>query len=358
MTTLKMAMTTLKVTKMNKTNYKQYDTRWAKLGYPKSPYFIKDCGCGEVAVCNSIIEMEKYAKQTPKTIQPYCKQYAAPNGDGTYFSGIPRMMEHYGLTDVKEVGTMPRLWKELAKGNRVAIYLMGSRNGGSKGVHWTSGGHFVCSTGYKAKGGKHYLYVKDSYSTSSLRNGWISYEENMRGDVSRVWVGKLSGELYQKPLTNRQKLVKKGWEYAYHSNTSKAAYPEGAPKKAYKAALTKAFGKNRPWQPSAKRGASCDVFIATCIRMAGIDKNAPRGLGRSYFDKSDKWKRVNVTAKTIKNGDIISINWSNGNPHWCMAHEGKVLEASLKGFWPKTTNTLASRLSPKGKQSVVVYRAK
>lgn len=181
---------------MNSTNYKQYDTRWAKLGYPKSPYFIRDCGCGEVAICNCIIEMQKYANQTPKTIQPYCKQFAAPNGNGTYFSGIPKMMSNYGMTEVKEHATMGSLWNELAKGGRVAIYLMGNRKGGSKGVHWTSSAHFVCSVGYKVQNGKHMVYVKDSNSTSSLRNGWISYEDNMRGDVSRVWSAKLNGALY------------------------------------------------------------------------------------------------------------------------------------------------------------------
>lgn len=177
--------------RMNKTNYKQYDTRWAKLPYPKKPWYIKNCGCGEVAICNSIIEMDKYESYTPKTIQPYCKQYAASNGDGTYWSGIPAMMKHYGMTEVKEHATMAPLWKELAKGDRVAIYLMGSRKGGSKRVHWTSSGHFVCSVDYKYENGKHMLYVKDSNSTSSLRNGWISYEENMRNDVLKVWSGKI-----------------------------------------------------------------------------------------------------------------------------------------------------------------------
>lgn len=160
-----------------------------------------------------------------------------------------------------------------------------------------------------------------------------------------------------KPLSNRQKLAAKAWDYAYHSNNKKAKYPSGKPKKAYKDALDKYFGKDRKWSTPAKKGASCDVFIATCIRAAGLGK-APRGLVRSWLDKSDKFKRVNVTYKTIKDGDIISINWSNGNPHWCMAYKGKVLEASYNGFYPKTTNTLKSRLSKKGKQSVVVYRAK
>lgn len=159
------------------------------------------------------------------------------------------------------------------------------------------------------------------------------------------------------PTSNRQKLAAKAWEFAYHSNSKKAKYPGGKPKKAYKAALDKYFGKNRKWSTPAKKGASCDVFVATCIRAAGLGK-APRGLVRSWLDKSSKFKRVKVTYKTIKDGDVISIVWSNGNPHWCMAYKGKVLEASYGGCYPKTTNKLKSRLSKSGKQSVVVYRAK
>jgi len=180
---------------MNKTKFLQTDSRWGGLGYPKKPWYIRNCGCGEVSIANIIIEMERYKNYTPAMIQPYCKQFAAPNGDGTYFSGIPKMMAHYGLTEVKEHATMSTLWTELAKGDRVAIYLMGSRSGGSKGVRWTSGGHFVCSVSYKFRDKKHHLYVKDSYSNSSLRNGWITYEENMKNDVLRVWSGKLTGQL-------------------------------------------------------------------------------------------------------------------------------------------------------------------
>ena len=180
---------------MDTTKYMQTDSRWGGLGYPKAPWYIRNCGCGEVSICNAIIEMQKYVNYTPATIQPYCKQFAAPNGDGTYWSGIPKMMEHYGLTEVKEHATMKPLWDELSKGDRVAIYLMGSRSAGSKGVHWTSSGHFVCSVDYKKKEGKNYVYVKDSYSNSSLRNGWITYEDNMRGAVLKVWSGKLSGKL-------------------------------------------------------------------------------------------------------------------------------------------------------------------
>lgn len=196
---------------MNNTNFKQYDTRWGTLGYPKKPWYIRNCGCGEVSICNIIIEMNKFAGQTPKTIQPYCVQFAAPNGNGTYFSGIPAMMKHYGLTEVKEHGTMPALFAELAKGNRVAILLMGSRKGGSKGVHWTSSAHFVACTGYKKSNGKDMLYIKDCNSTSSLRNGWLAYTENLKGDVSRVWSGKLNGALYaSNPIADNAKLAVDG----------------------------------------------------------------------------------------------------------------------------------------------------
>lgn len=193
---------------MNTTKYLQTDSRWSGLGYPKSPYTIGNSGCGLVSIVNCIIEMQKYANYTPATIQPNCKQYAAPNGDGTYWSGIPAMMKTYGLTEVKEHATMDKLWAELGKGNRVAIYLMGSRNAGSKGVHWTGSGHFVCSTGYRYKNGKHEVYVKDSYSSSALRNKWITYEENMRGAVLKVWSGKLNGKLYDGKTTQTPTEVK------------------------------------------------------------------------------------------------------------------------------------------------------
>lgn len=196
---------------MNKTKFMQTDSRWGGLVYPKKPCYIRNVGCGEVGIANMIIEMEQYAQYTPATIQPYCKQFGAPNCAGTYFSGIPTMMKHYGMTEVKEHATMDALWKELAKGDRVAIYLMGSRKGGSKGVAWTSGGHFVVSVGYRYHNGDHEVYMKDSYSNSSLRNGWIGYKTHLKGDVVRVWSGKLNGaKTAEQTTTKSNKLAVDG----------------------------------------------------------------------------------------------------------------------------------------------------
>lgn len=429
---------------MNKNNYKQYDTRWAKLGYPKSPYFIRDCGCGEVAVCNCIIEMTKYENETPKTIQPYCKQFAEPHGNGTYFSGIPTMMKHYGMTEVKEHATMDSLWKELAKGDRVAIYLMGNRKGGSNKVHWTSSAHFVCSVGYRKNGSKHEVYVKDSYSTSSQRNGWISYEGNMRNDVSRVWSGKLakaepkksvdeiakevldgkwgngdervkrlkeagydpsavqkrvnellapkksidvlaqevingewgSGDERKKRLTDagydydavqkkvneilavKNKIGACANEYAYTTNSSKASYKTGEPTTAYKKGLDKAYPDRSKWGTASRKGASCDVFVGTCIRNTGVDKDFPRGLAEQipYLEKSAKFKQVSVTPSTAKDGDIIVYTKTKGGGHICIVHGGKIKEAGHENYYPKTTDTLKARLSKTDKNWVKVYR--
>ena len=174
---------------MNKTKYLQTDGRWGGLPYPKVPCYIRNVGCGEVSIANLLIEMEQYAQYTPATIQPYCKQYGAPNCDGTYLSAICKMMTHYGLTDVKECETMPQLWTEMSKGNRVAVLLMGSRPGGSKKIHWTSGGHFISAVDYKVENGKHYLYIKDPATDAINHNGWLTYEEYLKGDVVGVYVG-------------------------------------------------------------------------------------------------------------------------------------------------------------------------
>ena len=135
--------------------------------------------------------MASMEDQTIRTTQPYMKRYAEAHGNGTYHYGIPASMAYYGLTEVYEHSTMQKLFNELAKGNRIAILLMGSRNAGNKGVHWTGSGHFVAVTGYKKENGKNWLYVKDSASTSSLRNGWITYEDNVRGACLKCWSGKL-----------------------------------------------------------------------------------------------------------------------------------------------------------------------
>ena len=335
---------------MNKTNFKQYDTRWAKLGYPKKPWYIRDCGCGEVAVANCIIEMSKYAKETPKTIQPYCKQYAAPNGDGTYFSGIPKMMAHYGMTEVKEHQTMAQLWKELAKGDRVAIYLMGNRKGGSKGVHWTSSAHFVCSVAYKVKDGKHMVYVKDSNSTSELRNGWVSYEGNMRNDVSRVWSGKLptakKEPAKEKKKTPQQKMVawakKIAADNSYHyvhwkrndPNTKKCPICHDTPKGKYHGWYCTSWVL-APWRHGAgikmKCGNALNNGCVDKIYNAKTDAEALK-LARKYLGVQDIKvirSKKNLPMSKLEAGDMCYYFKGGSCKHaFFYIGDGKMIDAN------------------------------
>lgn len=313
-------------------NYKQYDTRWAKLAYPRKPWTIGYCGCGEVAICNCITKTAKYRDATPKTIQPYCKQFAEPHGNGTYFSGIPKMLAHYGFSEVKEHQTMNSLWKELSKGKRVAIYLMGNRKGGSKGVHWTGSAHFVCSTAFKVENGKHYVYVKDSNSTSKLRNGWVSYEENLRGDVSRVWSGKL-------PKTFADKIMQACKDQAEYMKN----YVYG--------------WQSRPTIEKSKKKGTCVTYVACVLQRTGL---LPAG---KYIWHDEKGKVVGATkdmtvaycSKTLKEyknrlekGDIVITGsksdtaggshifivtgkWNGNNPYIWDNHSAERIKAGKSG---------------------------
>ena len=671
---------------MNKVSYLQGDSRWGGLVYPKKPCYIRNVGCGEVSIANILIEMEQYVNYTPAVIQPYCKQYGAPNCDGTYLSAICKMMKHYGMEEVKECATMPELWKEMKKGNRVAVLLMGSRPAGSKKVHWTSGGHFIAACGYKYEDKKRYLYIKDPWTIDKNRNGWLSYEESLKNDVVGVYVGKLvqkevepsedgkltvdgiggqatilamqkyfgvkeNGYIYDQmeklsqyypsiisvrfgkgkegsavikalqkwlgltrdgiigqgttaawqkrlrdlgylgkketidgifgvksmkawqkflndhmnedgnspspkptnkktyrvidvsdwqgkidwkkvkadgivgaiiryadgdtldgrfkenmknaskaglhigayifsraktkaeaekeavrladacepydvdlplyidleakglekyantvaqafidkirdlgfypgvyaslnwwnnylkptaklsfamwvaqyndtmdykpstdvgmwqytssgkvdgisgkvdrdrlyipywekiPTANGRKIGVKANKFAYDTDTDKADYPKGSPKKAYTEAIAEVYPNHNKWGTAPSKGASCDVFVGTCVRSAGVDTKFPRGLDEQidYLAKSSKFKEVSVTIDTVKDGDIIVYARESGGAHICIACDGKVKEAGYKHYYPKTTDYLKDRLSKEGKKWLKVYRAK
>ena len=189
---------------MNIHIYRQTDKRWSSLPYPIYASSFGGNGCGACAVLHCIIEMKKYSKWTPDKIQPYMKQFAV-NYNGTLWSGIPTAMKHYGLKDVKNIGTMSALWKECAKGNRVGVLLFGNTVG-PDGTVWTRGGHYIAFINYKYENGQHWLYLKDSGDRH--HDKWYSYEKSMRGDVRQVWVGTLpngheNADIYKESLKKK-----------------------------------------------------------------------------------------------------------------------------------------------------------
>lgn len=162
------------------------------------------------------------------------------------------------------------------------------------------------------------------------------------------------------PKSNGQKIGDLADKYAYKTNTDKANYPKGSPKESYTKAIDDVYPNHTQWGTAPSKGASCDVFVGTCVRSAGVDKNFPRGLDEQidYLAKSAKFKKVTVTTETVKDGDIILYAKKGGGAHICIAFDGKIKEAGYKHYYPKTTNYLKQRLSTKGKKWLKVYRAR
>ena len=171
---------------------------------------------------------------------------------------------------------------------------------------------------------------------------------------------------YWNTKSNGEKIAEKAREFAYTTNSSKANYETGKPKEAYKKGLNKAYPDRSKWGKPPREGCSCDVNVGTCVRCAGVDKNYPRGLSKSYLAKSKKFVKVKMGKikdfkSWMKNGDIIITD-----KHTCIYDNGKIKEAShpkwdeekqkyVGGFYPKTTDKVVARLSADGAE---VYRAK
>lgn len=307
---------------MNKTIYRQYDSRWSSLPYPYGNSTMYGCGCGCVSILHCLLEIDKYKKYTPKTIQPYMKQFAVYS-QGTLHSGISTALKHYGFKNVKEHATMSQLWTELAKGNRVGVILFGSTKG-PDGTVWTTGGHFIAYVDYKVKNKKHYLYLKDSGGRK--HDGWYCYETSMQGDVRKVWSAQIpavkketepkvlkayAGEFptlatktVKKTTNLGSKVIAKADEYCWPKGTAKKKwdYKTGSATANYKKALKTYLNKN-----SKITQSDCGHFISTCVRAAGIDSTfvslAWSNKLKSCFKVVQKGKAVDTSK--LKAGDLI-----------------------------------------------------
>ena len=148
-------------------------------------------------------------------------------------------------------------------------------------------------------------------------------------------------------------------ELAYTTNSSKAKYPDGEPTSSYKAALATLPANKHSWDAAAKAGANCDVFVWTVVVTSGVDPDYPSGL----------WKQLNYMEKNFQKipvseaqpGDIgfykKDVSGDHGHIFICYS-DGKVKEASHNSYWPKTTNSLKTRLNSEGKKYVYVFRPK
>ena len=179
---------------MNKTLFKQADSRWGSKPYPSKGSSFAGNGCGCVSCTHLIIEQDKYKNYTPEPIRKWmvAQGYAVYN-QGTRWSGIPATLKHYGFDKVVHIDRddpISKAWAELNKGNRMGIILfLGGK--APNGTVWTAGGHYVAFTDYYVgKDGRHYFYTKDSGGRNhdSLTNGYYSYERSMKGLVYQMWI--------------------------------------------------------------------------------------------------------------------------------------------------------------------------
>ena len=168
---------------MNKNIYRQADSRWASLPYPKGSTF-GGCGCGCCACLHVMIELDKYKNWTPKDLRPYMvNQGFAIRNQGTLWAGITKTLQHYGFSVINHPN-MKSVWATL-KDRKYKFGVILFRGGSRGGVTWTTGGHYVAFVDYKVQNGKHYFYCKDSGGRH--HDGWYCYETTMAGLIPQIW---------------------------------------------------------------------------------------------------------------------------------------------------------------------------
>ena len=169
---------------MSYITYKQADSRWGRKNYNGSSS-MATAGCGPTSVAMLAYAVD--GKTNPWDVAKFMQSHGyAIRNNGTAWAGIPAAMKHFGLENVKNVADMDDVFAFLNKGY-CAVFLF--RAGSRGGVRWTTAGHYVAVTDYKVKGGKHYLYTRDSGGRN--HTGWYAYETAMRGLIPQVWVGKV-----------------------------------------------------------------------------------------------------------------------------------------------------------------------
>lgn len=146
-------------------DFKQYDSRWAKLPYtvnPKAnpPQTIRNSGCGPTAAAGIIA-----ALFDPKITPVEMCDAAVKHGYRTKSSGTSRaffdwLAKQYPFKSYKRTTSTDTLISALKTGRAWAVALMGPG-------YWTAGGHYICCYAYDAT--RDYVHVHDP--GSSTRKG-------------------------------------------------------------------------------------------------------------------------------------------------------------------------------------------
>lgn len=120
--------------------------------------------------------------------------------------------------------------------------------------------------------------------------------------------------------TKAQKLADMARSCAWPKGTAKSkyAYPGGSATKAFKDAIAKVFPNRSSWGKQTRAGASCDVFVATCVRAADVDPSFPRGLDgvEKHMKGNSRWQDTGIKDKAkMQPGDVIFQLYKGGGGH-------------------------------------------
>lgn len=172
--------------------YRQYDSRWGKKNYNGSSNYAT-AACGPTSCANILYAINP--KITPLTTGKYMQTHGyAIRNNGTAHAGIPACLKHFGAQNVGQVVKMADVFARCAKGD-VGVFLFGA--GSKGGVTWTTSGHYIAVTGYKASNGKHYFRTFDS--GGRRHDGWYCYETTMKGLIPKIWLCKAERKKISKP---------------------------------------------------------------------------------------------------------------------------------------------------------------
>ena len=170
-----------------------------------------------------------------------------------------------------------------------------------------------------------------------------------------------------RPAGNSARLIAlKAMQLAYPDAPDEAKYHGGKPTKAYAEALKRAYPNRSGWGQPSKDGASCDVFVGTCLVDSGVDKGFPRGYRDQktrLTSRTDLYDCVistssrDVNESELKDGDICTWEKSSGTVHIWIYAGGKARQASHDKWYPRTTSA-GNNLKISGKKVIRIYRIK
>lgn len=143
-------------------DYKQYDSRWAKVVYTRNNTYnknqtIKSSGCGPTA-CADIIATFFDSSVTPVPLAAFSVKhgYRTPNS-GTDWDFFEAVAKEYKASKFLQTSSYNTAKAAMDSGALVVVSVRKSR--------WTNGGHFICW--WKTESGN--VYINDPASASSYR---------------------------------------------------------------------------------------------------------------------------------------------------------------------------------------------